>query len=1459
MERDTLSADILANQRARQRQDPEYLKIRSEMDKLVQEDELAAQEAKAAAAEPMNDAPSAPQKPKETKEDDGGSNFFREAGRAVAGGAADAVSEVAQTIDEAATWLDNNVMNLRVGSDDFGKTYADGEKGSEKPALSSALEAAKDSVISDNESTAGKIGRSLVQFMLPFMGAMKAMKGIGAGSKLATAGKATVAGAAVDAAAFDPHEKRASNLIMELTENDPVVGKAVFEYLQADPSDSSAEGRLKNLLEGAGLGIPAEGLALAIRAFAKTMRARHGETDLSKVVDEASAEYRAENPDEFAPKKDAASKDVPFEQRDPEVQKAPRTPDAEPQTLAEKIKNFDPEGMPAKAPRTPDPEGDIPAPRPPVSDEAVNAATEAVSMGNARKMWYDPDAREFTFSQKRPAGSPWDFDKAVGEVLAKTSGSLSGDDLEALRAYRDLQESAFPGDLAKSADAGRPPAWRPGQTITDAMRRSIQEEAEDIRYTVMQNAEKIKQLTEDPRFTGKGMKVAAGQEGFASPTMLANIASAGTGAAVGAASVDDDASVAERLQAAGLGALAGLGVKVGVQKGAQTLKALADSGAAKKAEEVKYVQKMVSPELKGIVPKVEREFEAPTSRPVPKIKSAKVDEMVKAMEEGRIADLARAVEDSDFNFANIDSDVQMEQMIDAFSKVFEGETLKATGGVKSLGDINKLAQEIGAGPETLKALYKDTGNLAARVTAHRMLLAASAEHVTTLAKFVVNNPGTPEAILSLRKHVALHASIQTKMKGIQTEVARTLGAFRLQASSVYLARNETDALLQALGGVEANKEFAKKLSMMMPGEIHKVAQKAAFARTEGKLYEAWVNGILSGMSTHVVNAVGNSMVTAFGLAEKSIASVFGMLRHGDDYVRAGEVRASLWGMTEGIKDALRISQGGVGDILEASRLFATGRIREAEEIIFKSDNLGTSYKAFATDTPLLDNRYASSELDQTNIPAWSSAGFGLKEDTFLGKAADYFGAALRTPGGRLLTTADEFFKTMLYRGELRAQAFRQASSEGLQGDDFVRRVAGLLDDPTPDISTAAMDAARRGTFTTPLGTAGAAFTKFVHAVPGLKFIAPFIRTPLNILSYVAERTPLLNLASSRFRADWSAGGARRDMAKARLVMGGVLYTSAFSLAQNGMITGGGEKQRAAENLAGQQKYSIKVGEKYYSFHRLDPIGMFFGLTKDILDLSGHISSGEADKIATAAVLALQQNLVDKSYVKGIMDVLSVVNNPEMYGERFIQRFMGSWVPSWSAQFARQNDPMVKEIWSVVDAMKARIPGLSESVPNHVNLLGEEIKLEGGLGPDIASPVYQRTEHPSPFAKEIARLNVDLRHPPRTLAVEGTPGVDLEPLEYHRLMILAGAEFKKAGEREIQKKGYQSLPESNDPEMEGYRQAKNLVIQQLWYASLKAGKAKLLQENRYLAERVRRAYKNKAAALRGRPLLPINQN
>lgn len=166
------------------------------------------------------------------------------------------------------------------------------------------------------------------------------------------------------------------------------------------------------------------------------------------------------------------------------------------------------------------------------------------------------------------------------------------------------------------------------------------------------------------------------------------------------------------------------------------------------------------------------------------------------------------------------------------------------------------------------------------------------------------------------------------------------------------------------------------------------------------------------------------------------------------------------------------------------------------------------------------------------------------------------------------------------------------------------KVGELLANPTDEMLARSFEYGLYLTFQSPLGQAGRHVSAFVEALPALKLIVPFILKPTNILKFAIERSPGAPLLEE-WRKDIAAGGAKRDLALVKVMLDSGIAATIFQMASDGKVTGNGPADGSAKRLlmaSGWQPYSFKVGDRYYSYGRLNPYSSIIGTAADIADL-----------------------------------------------------------------------------------------------------------------------------------------------------------------------------------------------------------------------------------------------------------------
>ena len=142
----------------------------------------------------------------------------------------------------------------------------------------------------------GGLTKGATQFALGMIPVAGVAGKLGLTAKAAQAGRAAALGldmaegAVVDFYAFDEHEGRLSDLIQEY----PSLANPVTEFLRTDANDGWAESRLKNVLEGAGMGAIFHMLHPALSSLKKGIKAKLIGEDASEAVVKSILERKPE-------------------------------------------------------------------------------------------------------------------------------------------------------------------------------------------------------------------------------------------------------------------------------------------------------------------------------------------------------------------------------------------------------------------------------------------------------------------------------------------------------------------------------------------------------------------------------------------------------------------------------------------------------------------------------------------------------------------------------------------------------------------------------------------------------------------------------------------------------------------------------------------------------------------------------------------------------------------------------------------------------------------------------------------------------------------------------------------------------------------------------------------------------------------------------------------------------------
>lgn len=645
----------------------------------------------------------------------------------------------------------------------------------------------------------------------------------------------------------------------------------------------------------------------------------------------------------------------------------------------------------------------------------------------------------------------------------------------------------------------------------------------------------------------------------------------------------------------------------------------------------------------------------------------------------------------------------------------------------------RIAEALGMSSEALNERAIGEAFTKGQIESARKMLVESANNVQSLARAASADGATEADILAYAKAEQQHLMIQGGVARITHVWGEAGNAFKSLQAEVGEAQSVGDVIKNATGHSldEVKARAASVRDMNDPNGVSRSIFDLAKPTWKDKFLEYWINGLLSGPATHSTYMISNGIFALWkaGL-ETPAAALVGRVRqlfgNKGERVYYGETWAALHGIYQGAADG----------IVPAWQSMKTGQ--------------------------------TASLPGENAIKA--NPFYGAKRPAIGGVA----GKLIRIPSN-VIAGMHTLTRAAGYRQELNRLAYRQAAKEGLDGQDFATRVSQLTNNPTEEMMTDATTGATEQAFMGRLHSKfGAALETLANSNLAAKMVMPFVRVGSNIVNQaLLERTPL-GLLSSDIRANLAGANGKiaQDAQIAKMGVSAVAATAIAGLAVKGHLTGAGPNEptkAAIWRLAGNQPYSIRIGDNWYSYHRFGVLGLQMGAIASAYEVMHEATNDETANIGTLAMSSISKNILDESWFRGLSDVVQANADPGRYGERYIANLVASVAVPFSVgsgQVARMMDPDVRQIHGIVDTIKARIPVLSQTLAPKLDIWGQPIPNEGALG--VATAIYQSRVNHDPVTQELLALGMHPAPPEQTIK-----GAKLTPEQYDEYQQKAG--------------------------------------------------------------------------------------
>jgi hypothetical protein len=684
-----------------------------------------------------------------------------------------------------------------------------------------------------------------------------------------------------------------------------------------------------------------------------------------------------------------------------------------------------------------------------------------------------------------------------------------------------------------------------------------------------------------------------------------------------------------------------------------------------------------------------------------------------------------------------------DELAGAFQQIGEANAQllgKAGRRPMTMAEIKASAEARGLMPD--KAMVREIGEAWKSPETYRVVQEATDLQMNkawSLAQKI--NPKDPKQIDDYVREMTRAAGYVASERGGISETARILGMANRIRGPEQLRRKAVRDLFKYMRTQKDWAKAAEKMATIDPNDTAALnafiqnLQKGTWTRLQDGLFYVWINSILSGFRTQVRNIAGNTITAMMAPVERLGAATISAARP-----LIGKQRERFFG--EALQGAVGLGSG----LKEGTRGF---------------------FKALAS--------------GNTQFGGGTKFGVG-GEIGKLPPIPGKLGTALGLPG-RFLVAFDDFFKMVNYQSAMYAGAYRRAAKEGLKGQALTSKMSELITKPTGGLVKEAFDEAVYRTFTKELGPWGKSLQNLTRNIPGLRYVVPFLRTPVNIFKFGLERTPLNYLRIARKMAsktDRLSGGALDDaLARATIgtlgltgagfggvksiidvasgkvskpaeqarqekdlltVMGMLASGGVAQLFAEGAITGGApidDQERKAWYASGRIPYGFKVGGQWYQYN-LEPFGTSIGAMVDMLQVWDELEEEDA---AVAMGFAMAKNFVDKQFMQGMSNFMDAWSDPQRDAGKFARNLAAGAIPysNLIKSLATAGDPTLRFPRTVTEAFKQTIPKYREEIPPIYDIWGKEVKFEGSMLERLVSPLRRSTESKDLATQEVVRL------------------------------------------------------------------------------------------------------------------------
>lgn len=338
-------------------------------------------------------------------------------------------------------------------------------------------------------------------------------------------------------------------------------------------------------------------------------------------------------------------------------------------------------------------------------------------------------------------------------------------------------------------------------------------------------------------------------------------------------------------------------------------------------------------------------------------------------------------------------------------------------------------------------------------------------------------------------------------------------------------------------------------------------------------------------------------------------------------------------------------------------------------------------------------------------------------------------------------------------------------------------------------------------------------------------VMPFVKTPANLVKAVVDYSPVgvvkalmkdsrnLNLAINTGKGVAAAQRAYvNDLSKG--ITGTLLLIFYGFLADKGIIKGDASEDKDVRNfernILGMLPYSVKIGDKTYSYEWAQPVGGTAAVAANAVE--GYKASRQQGGTGLASVTnalysgvrAMGTTLFNLSFLEGLKNFFNS-GDPIKGITESVGAELSKFLPTALGQVAQTMDEYNRTTYVYGNPLRTninkallKIPGARETLPAAVDVLGRKVKGHNSVADAFINPVNYGEENTLPTADEIYSLyketgNKSVIPPtaPYTVTYKGNT-VTLSPEQTAQYQTVTGTIINKSVENLTKNSDYRHM-------------------------------------------------------------------